>query len=213
MIRNRKVKVAVFAAVITTIQFGGNARGDDGSNNYNRDGGVNNQIECRYMKVRATIYNKHEKGCDSETKKGHTTTGITLREANTKVIGVAGTNAKIIPPGSLILVTTKNGDTYPYLSADSGGGVTNKKHNAAIGLAKMQKLSREWATRPVVDLYSDRTVTSDWATVLVIQDHSIDGLKGAERLKRLQERMSIGYWESRGLVTSDQRIRLLAQNK
>ena len=209
----KKVKVAVFATITTLIQFSENAKGGEKSNNYNGDGEVNSQVQICYVPARVTNFNKHEKNCDLGTLNGDTKTGIKLQEADNNTIGVAGANEKIAPFGSLVIVTTKKGRVYRFLCADSGSGVTNEKSNAATRLAKKQKLGREWATRPVIDLYSNYPIVSDWATVLIIKDSSLVGLKGEERRKRMQERMSIGYWESRGLVTPDQRVQLLAYNK
>ena len=193
MINIQNVKVAIFAVVIT-IQFGGNARGDDNSNNHNSNNSeIDSSVQICYVPARVTNFNKHERNCDSGTLNGDTKTGIKLQEAKTNTIGVAGVNEKVAPFGSLVIVTTTTGRVYRFLCADSGSGVTNTKHNAATRLAKKQKLGQEWATRPVIDLYSNLPIVNDWATVLIIKDSSLRGLKGKERLQRMQERMSIDY--------------------
>jgi 3D (Asp-Asp-Asp) domain-containing protein len=205
-----QIKVAVFAAFITITQLSSNALGDEKSKDYNGNNGQTKFQYC-YVPVRVTTYHKSERGCDLNTKRGNSSTGIKLREGRPNVIGTIATDKKVIPIGSLVLVTTKNGNVNPYLSVDTGGAVVGKK--ASSKLAKLQGRSKEWATRPVVDIYSSRSITKDWSTVLVITDHSMDGTTGSERLRRLQERMNIEYWMPKGHETLDQRIQLLAYNK
>lgn len=208
------VRVAAFAVFITIIQFGGNAlgytKGDDQSKNYNQNQGEQTRLEYQYLPVRATRYHKTDRGCDPDTKKERSCTGIKLREGSPKVIGAVAVNPKIIPIGSLLMIPMNDGSVRPYLSVDIGGDVTGSK--ASRILAKREKRGEEWATRPVIDVYTPRTITEDWTTVLVVKGPSLIGLKDAEKLERLQERMSIDFWMSRGLETSEQRTRLLAYN-
>jgi len=211
MTKRKKVRVAVFAAFITIIQFGGDAKGSEKSKDYNGNGKGQSQFEYCYVPVRVTTYHKSERGCDSNTKKGNSSTGIKLREGQPNVIGTIAADKEVIPTGSLVLVTTKEGNVFPYLCVDTGGAVISRK--ASSKLAKQQGRNKEWATRPVIDVYSSQVITDDWSTVLVITDHSMDGTKGSERLNRLKERMNIEYWLPKGHVTLDQRIQLLACNK
>lgn len=213
IIKRKVVRVAVFAAFITTINFGQHARGDDKSKDYNQNQpGPKGELERYYLPVRATRYHKTDLHCDPDTLHERSCTGIKLQEGAPGVVGAVAVDPNIIPIGSLILVTTKNGDIHPYLSVDKGGAVTRK--TASRILAKQEKRGKAWATRPVIDIYSPETITSDWITVLVIKGPSLKGLKDSERLKRLKERMSIDHWMSMGLETlAQQRRQLLACNQ
>lgn len=210
--RKKVAKVAVFAVFIT-IQFGQLARGDDQNKNYNQNQQSHSgELQQYYLPVRATKYHKSEPHCDIDTLHERSCTGVKLQEGAPGVVGTVAVDPKIIPIGSLILVTTNNGDTHPYLCADKGGDVTDK--TASRILAKQEKRGKAWAIRPVIDIYSPEAITSDWTTVLVIKGPSLNGLKYSERLKRLKERMSIDYWMSMGLETpAQQRRQLLACNE
>lgn len=213
MRHTRKVRVAVFAAVITTIQFGGNARGDNQSKNYNQNqSSPKEKLERYYLPVRATRYHKTDRHCDNDTLHERSYTGIRLQEGAPGTIGAVAVDPNVIPIGSLILVSTMNGNVHPYLSVDKGGAVT--KRTASRILAKQEKRGEAWATRPVIDIYSPETITSDWTTVLVIKGPSLKGLNSSERLPRLKERMSIDFWMSMGLETpAQQRHQLLVCNQ
>jgi 3D (Asp-Asp-Asp) domain-containing protein len=208
---NRKnVGVAVFATFITMTHLCGQPKGDGQIKNNNQDEAKQTRLGYQYLPVRATRYHKTDRNCDVNTKKERSCTGIRLREGSTKVVGAVAVNPKIIPIGSLVLVNTRAG-VQPYLAVDIGGDVTGRK--ASERLAKREKRGEEWATRPVIDIYSPRTITEDWTTVLVITGPSLEGLKDLERLSRLKERMSIDFWMSRGLETSEHKTLLLAYNK
>lgn len=211
MVTNNKVKVAVFAAFITVIHFSGNVKGDEKSKNYNRDIKESKRFEYCYVPVRLTTYHKSESGCDPDTKREKSSTGIKLREGKLKVVGTIAADKNVIPIGSLVLVTTKSGSVYPYLCVDTGSAVVNRK--ASRQLARQEGRSKEWATRPVVDIYSSREIAPDWSTVIVIKDRSTNGVQGPDRLKRLQERMSVDYWSLKGLETLNEKNQLLAYNK
>lgn len=207
----RKNKVAIFAVFITLTHFSSNAKGDERSKNYNKETVDITSIEKCYMDVRVTKYHKSDRRCDLNTFNEESSTGIKLREGNSQIIGTIAADEKVIPIGSLVLVTTKNGDIHPYLCADKGGTDVIKRTASRI-LAKREKRDKEWATRPVVDIYSSRVITNDWSTILVIKDYSLNNLKGSEKLKRLKERLYVDYWMSRGLDELNKN-QLLVYNK
>ena len=197
-----KRKVAVFAAFITTTLFGGNAKGDEKNKNYNPNGD-RTQIEYCYVSVRATTYHKNEPDSDPDTRRGMSSTGVKLREGKPTVVGTIAADPKLVPIGSLVLVTGKDGKTYPYLCVDIGGDVTDR--TASRRLARREGRNKEWATRPVVDIYSSRENIHDWTTVLIVKDSSLDDLKYSKMQKCLEERMTVSYWLSRGVKMSNQR--------
>ncbi len=167
------------------------AQGDKNSKNYNPKEG--SEFKLCEIAVRATKYHKTDPDADYNTKRGLSSTGIKLREAQTKVIGTVATNPEVIPAGSLVLVKTKNGDVLPYLSVDVGGAVTSTK--ASRRLAEKENRPVEWAKRPVVDLYSKQSRVHDWTKVIVIKDELPDGLTRTETAKLLSMRMNIKHWE------------------
>ncbi len=203
----------MFAAFTTIIPFSGHAEGGEKSKNYNQSGnGAMGKLEQYTLSVRATKYHKTEPNCDIDTKHERSCTGVRLREGAPGVIGTVAVDPNVIPFGSLVLINTKSGSVLPYLCVDKGAYVTKKI--ASQKLAKQEKRGEAWATRPVIDVYSPKSITSDWTTVLVIKGPSLRGLNDAERLKRLQERMSVNYWMSMGLETpAQQRRQLLACNQ
>lgn len=189
--------------------MGGNALGGEKNKNYN-NGNCQNQTEMCYLQVRATKYHKTDPDADKGTKNGDSSTGVKLREAKPGTIGTVSMDQSIVPAGTLVLVTTRDGKILLYLCADKGSAVTSK--TASKKLAREEGRGKEWASRPVADIYSPKSVTSDWTTILVIKDPLPKGLKDSERLRRLQQRMSVAYWMPRGLETLGQRTQLLAYN-
>ena len=209
MISIKRVEVAVFAAFIT-LQVSGYANGGDKNKNYkpDKDDCVRTESE---MDVRVTIYNDKERHCDRGTLNKDSATGVKLRVAAPGIIGTASTDPAILPPGTRVDVTLKDGSTLSYLCVDSGGAVVSKK--ASRVLAKQEHRGKEWATRPVIDIFSYRAVTSDWATVRVIKDRPLAGLKGSKKLARLEERMCVNYWKPGRQEQFGQCTELLAKNK
>lgn len=162
------------------------------------------------MEVCVTKYHKSEPHCDPGTLNGDSKTGVKLREGNSKVIGTIATDPRVIPFGSLVLMTTKKGVTNLYLAVDIGGAVTARR--ASRQLAKQDGLGKEWATRPVIDVYSSREIISNWSTVMIVKAAPLGKLKDSELRPRLKERMYTGYWMSRGLELPDKK-QFMAYNK
>jgi len=177
--------VATFAAF--TI-FGGNVIGEV-SKSYNT---LSKQgFEVCVMDVRATTYHKTEPNADRETRRGNSSMGLPLREVGPKSVGSIAVDPKVIPYGSLVIITTKRGDASCFLCVDTGSAVKSRK--ASIALAKKQKLGKEMAGRPVIDIYSTKNY-DEWMSVVVIKDNSLRGLEGSELKSRLKERMSVDFW-------------------
>jgi 3D (Asp-Asp-Asp) domain-containing protein len=177
--------VATFAAF--TI-FGGNVIGEV-SKSYNTL--FKQGFEVCVMEVRATTYHKTEPNADRETRRGNSSLGLPLREVGPKTVGSIAIDPKVIPYGSLVIITTKRGDASCFLCVDTGGAVKSRK--AAKVLAKKQKLGKEMAGRPVIDIYSTKNY-DEWMSVVVIKDNSLRGLEGSELKSRLKERMSVDFW-------------------
>jgi len=180
-----KALVATFAAFTT---FGGNVTGEV-SKSYNT---LSKQgFEVCVMDVRATTYHKTEPGADMETRRGQSSTGLKLAEVKPKTVGSIAIDPKVIPYGSLVIVTTRSGETHRFLCVDTGAWVKSRK--ASIGLAKKQKLGQEFAERPVIDIYSAENY-DNWMSVVVIKDKNPLGPKDPGFRTRLKERMSADYW-------------------
>ena len=182
----KQTKVAMFASLIM-VALPHKGEADEQSKNYDRK---DRGSSCYYLDVRATKYHKSEPGCDSETKKGHSSTGVPLQEAGPGIIGTIAADKKFL--GKAFIVPLKNGGFNTYVCVDKGGAVTHKK--ASRSLAKREGRGRDWANRPVIDVYSERSITEDWVTVLVIDDLPLDGLKGSDLTNRLKERMQVNHW-------------------
>jgi 3D (Asp-Asp-Asp) domain-containing protein len=180
-----KALVATFA-VFTTI--GGNVMGENNKsyNTLSKQG-----FEVCVMNVRATTYHKTEPGADRETRRGESSTGVRLTEVKPKVVGSIAIDPKVIPYGSLVIVTTKRGESHLFLCVDTGGAVKSRK--ASKALAKKQKLGSDWSKRPVIDIYSAKHY-EDWMTVVVIKDKNPLASKDSGFRERLKERMSADYW-------------------
>lgn len=180
-----KALVATFAAF--TI-FGGNVIGED-SKSYNTL--LTQGFEVCVMDVRVTTYHKTESGSDKETRRGNSSTGLPLREVGPKTVGSIAIDPKVIPYGSLVIVTTKSGAVQRFLCVDTGAWVKSRK--AAKLLAKRQKLGQSFAERPVIDIYSAKTY-DNWMTVIVVKDNNLRGLSTLALRNRLKERMSADFW-------------------
>ena len=180
-----KALVATFAAFTT---LGGNVMGED-SKSYNTL--LAQGFEVCVMDVRATTYHKTEPGSDKETRRGNSSTGLPLREVGPKTVGSIAIDPKVIPYGSLVIVTTKSGAVQRFLCVDTGGWVKSRK--AAKLLAKREKLGQEFAERPVIDIYSAKTY-DNWMTVVVVKDNSLRSLSTSVLRSRLKERMSADFW-------------------
>lgn len=177
--------VATFAAF--TI-FGGNVIGEV-SKSYNTL--FKQGFEVCVIDVRATTYHKTEPNADRETRRGNSSLGLPLREVGPKTVGSIAIDPKVIPYGSLVIITTKRGDASCFLCVDTGGAVKSRK--ASIALAKIQKLGSDWAKRPVIDIYSAKQY-DEWMSVVVIKDKNPPGIKEPGFRARLKERMSVGFW-------------------
>ena len=185
----KKIIVATFAIFATQSVKAGRDEDNKSYNTFEAQG-----FEVCNMDVRVTTYHKDEPGADKETKKGHTSTGAKLVEAKLGVIGSFATDPKVIPYGSLVIVSTKKGALY-YLAVDTGGAV--KKRTASRKLAKKARLGPEYATRPVVDIYSKQKY-DNWMSVTVLKDNTSKKLIHSELKARLKERMSAEFWVDKG---------------
>ncbi len=170
-------------------------------------------FEVCVMDVRATTYHKTESGADRETRRGLSSTSLKLCEVGPRTVGSIAIDPEVIPYGSLIIVTTKNGSSNSFLCVDTGGDVKNRK--ASRTLAKKEKLGNKYAKRPVIDIYSTRDY-DDWMSVVVIKDKSLEGLSLSKLRNRLKERMSIDFWPSSKEIVSralkQRDINFLTQN-
>lgn len=183
------VKNALVATFAICSTFGGNAKGDEKSKSYNTL--LSQGFEVCVMDVRATTYHKTESSSDKETRRGNSSLGLPLREVGPKTVGSIAIDPKVIPYGSLVIVTTKSGATQRFLCVDTGAWVKSRK--ASKLLAKREKLGREFAERPVIDIYSAKTY-NNWMTVVVVKDNSLKGLSTLALRNRLKGRMSADFW-------------------
>lgn len=188
-----KALVATFA--VFTI-FDGNVLGET-SKSYNT---LSKQgFEVCVMDVRATTYHKTESGADKETRRGESSTGVKLAEVKPKVVGSIAIDPKVIPYGSLVIITTKSGESYRFLCVDTGGDVKSRK--ASKLLAKKQKLGSNWSKRPVIDIYTTKHY-DDWMSIVVIKDKNPLGPKDPGFRSRLKERMSADFWSGSHEIVS-----------
>ena len=188
-----KALVATFAAFTS---LGGNAMGEV-SKSYNT---LSKQgFEVCVMDVRATRYHKTDPDADKETRRGESSTGIRLQEVKSKVVGSIAINPKVIPYGSLVIITTRSGELHRFLCVDTGGDVKSRK--AAKLIAQKQGLGSNWSKRPVIDIYTTKQY-EDWMSVVVIKDKNPLGPEDPGFRSRLKERMSIGFWPDSQQIAS-----------
>ena len=125
--------------------------------------------------VRVTEYDKG----DYWSARRMTSTGVRMRPANSKQIGVAAVDPKKITYGSLITLTDKNDRELYYIAADCGGDVT--KRRAVKGTVSQElrhkyysKNSSEYRKKIsalVVDVHSlgKKQVGDDWQYANIIR--------------------------------------------
>jgi 3D (Asp-Asp-Asp) domain-containing protein len=189
-----KALVATFA-VFTT--FGGSVIGKV-SKSYNT---LSEQgFEVCVMNVRATTYHKTEPDADEETRRGESSTGVKLAEVKPKVVGSIAIDPKVIPYGSLVIITTKSGELHRFLCVDTGKDVKSRK--ASKLLAKKQKLTSDWSMRPVIDIYSNKHY-DDWISIVVIKDKNPLEPNNSRFRSRLRERMSVDFWPDSREIASE----------
>jgi 3D (Asp-Asp-Asp) domain-containing protein len=111
--------------------------------------------DARIEKVfaRATKYHKTDKNCDTDTKKGLTSTKIKLKDSCEKTIGMVAVDYNIVPYGSLVY--SPDTDRF-FIACDIGSAVFNR--TAAKKLAKKKGLGLKYQEAIVLDFYGDREI-------------------------------------------------------
>lgn len=125
--------------------------------------------------ARVTSYD----GDDHWSRKRQTSTGVRMKEATPKSIGIAAIDPNIIPYGSLLKLEDRSGNMLCYLAADCGSAVISKKAvfgtiSAEIRNRKYEPGSKEHEERKkalVVDVHSvgEKQVGDIWQQIQVVK--------------------------------------------
>jgi 3D (Asp-Asp-Asp) domain-containing protein len=150
---------------------------------------INLSAEVEKIFARATNYHKTERGCDSDTKKGITSTQIRLRDNCDRTIGMVAVDPQRIPYGSLIYSPSNK---RFYLACDVGGDVLER--TAAKKLAKKKGLSDDFFNALVLDFYAKKEIVNNHFDYFFVIEHDGENFKSSMTKKEQEIRLDPNFW-------------------
>lgn len=142
--------------------------------------------------ARATKYHKTDRNCDSNTKRGITSTAIRLGDSCDNTIGMVAVDPQKVPYGSLIY--SPQAKRF-FLACDVGGDVSAR--TAAKNLARKKGLSNKYRNAQVLDFYAPREIIDNHFDYFYIVKH--EGVNFRFGLKESQQKLRLkpSFWIDR----------------
>lgn len=142
--------------------------------------------------ARGTKYHKTDRNCDSNTRKGITSTAIRLGDSCDNTIGMVAVDPQKVPYGSLIY--SPQAKRF-FLACDIGGDVSAR--TAAKNLARKQGLSAKYRNAEVLDFYAPKEIIDNHFDYFYIVKH--EGVNFRFGLKESQQKLRLkpSFWIDR----------------